>query len=350
MSKIEWTEKVWNPLTGCTRVSEGCENCYAEKMAFRLMHMGQEKYKGVVHKTPGGKIQWTGKINLDESALTIPLKTKKPTVFFVNSMSDLFHKDVPFYFIDKVFAVMSLCPHHTFQVLTKRVDIMLRYFTGEKGFSTTQRVQGICLDYLKDGKMKFFGFGPNDWSEYKLYSDKLQSFPLKNVWIGASVENQKAADERIPLLLQVPAAIRWLSCEPLLGPVDLMSIVFDWKNSGRKYAASITNKQIQWVVAGGESGTNARPMHPFWARLLRDQCESANIPFFFKQWGEWEPKYYFNSETGNRVFQICTDDKKQCLVGSMKEGDAVNMYKVGKKAAGSLLDGKEYKNYPQNSK
>lgn len=241
-SKIEWTEKTWNPVTGCTKISAGCKNCYAERLSIRLQKAGVVRYAdGFAVKT-------------HPDVLPEPLRWKKPAVVFVNSMSDLFHDDVPAGFIAEVFDVMEKAAQHTFQVLTKRPERML---------------------------------------------DLNLSWP-PNVWAGVSVENQQAADERIPLLLQTPAAVRFLSCEPLLGPVDLLGVRFDSHTrmdvlSGRGVttrsgviAQSIPNafcERIDWVIVGGESGTEARPMHPDWVRSIRNQCELAGVPFFFKQWG-----------------------------------------------------------------
>lgn len=241
-SRIEWTEKTWNPVTGCTKISAGCKNCYAERLSSRLQKMGVARYANGFA------------VKMHPDVLPEPLRWKKPAVVFVNSMSDLFHDDVPAGFIAEVFDVMEKAAQHTFQVLTKRPERML---------------------------------------------DLNLSWP-PNVWAGVSVENQQAADERISLLLQTPAAVRFLSCEPLLGPVDLLGVRFDSHTrmdvlSGRGVttrsgviAQSIPNafcERIDWVIVGGESGPEARPMHPDWARSIRNQCELAGVPFFFKQWG-----------------------------------------------------------------
>lgn len=321
MSKIEWTEKTWNPLAGCTRVSAGCENCYAEIMAHRLMHMGQEKYAGTVKKTAGGKIQWTGKINLDEKALAIPYLTKKPTFFFVNSMSDLFHENVPFAFIEKVYRVMAENAQHTFQVLTKRSKRMFEFFEWLAGCVKNAGIDSVptqssnIMDYL---------------------------IALPNVWWGVSVENQESANERIPYLLQIPATVRFLSCEPLLGYIDLTSIA--QKDGTGKIicyyqvlhpiidAGDGSRKSIDWIIAGGESGHNARPMHPDWVIGLKNQCVIYDVPFFFKQWGEWAPHML---------------SKAKALKSVMHNGFGQDMCKVGKKASGSKLQGIEYKQFPK---
>ncbi len=251
MSKIEWTDKTWNPVTGCDKVSQGCKNCYAEIMHRRLMHIAPHKYTK----------PFLGNIEVHYDELSKPIKIRKPTRFFVNSMSDLFHDDVPHAFIHSVFLIMEACYQHTFQILTKRPENLINFI---------------------------------NWRAY------MPVWP-SNVWIGVSCEDQQTADQRIPLLLQVPAAVRFLSCEPLLGPIDLTSI--DHPNIEYDYLNSLTGEvhvnttgqkdffpyHINWVIVGGESGHHARPMHPDWVRSLRDQCKTAHVPFFFKQWGEYIP-------------------------------------------------------------
>jgi protein gp37 len=326
-SKIEWTDTTWNPVRGCSLVSAGCTNCYAMRMAHRFSKPGLP-YEGLTRMTNHGPV-WNGKIMLVEEVLTVPLKTKKPTKFFVNSMSDLFHPDVPFEFIDSVFAVMVLSPQHTFQILTKRPERMLSYFSDlltERNDSRGTAVQKFQPEFIMDGL----------------------GFPLPNVWLGASVENQKTANERIPSLLQVPAAVRFLSMEPLLGPVELHHT---WLPSSidppifSKRQARVVNgwvgNGIDWIIAGGESGPNARPMHPDWVRSIRDQCASAGVPFFFKQWGEWAPaldvpsdiswQRITTTELGSGTFDHCA------------------FIRVGKKAAGRLLDGRTHDEFPSTS-
>jgi protein gp37 len=305
---IEWTDSTWNPLRGCSRVSDGCRNCYAEKVAGRFSGAGLP-YEGLARMV-NGQAQWTGKIDLVEKHLEDPLKWKEPRRIFVNSMSDLFHPSVSDEWIDSIFAVMALCPQHTFQVLTKRPSRMRRY--------------------LSEAEMSI-----RDDIKFEKAAETLQ-WPLANVWLGVSVENQRAADERIPLLLQTPAAVRFASCEPLLGAVRLdrigeepegylnaMAAVIHCDGRGTK---SITG--IDWVICGGESGPDARPMHPDWARLLRDQCKAAAVPFFFKQWGEWLP------------------DNQNSTMSQDPEPPASGAIRVGKHNAGSLLDGVEHKAFP----
>lgn len=229
-SKIEWTDATWNPIRGCSEVSEGCRNCYAMRQAHRFDKPGGP-YEGLT-RVSGGEIKWTNEVRLVPELLDQPLHWRKPKRIFVNSMSDLFHEKVPDHFIMQVFVTMQKAPQHIYQILTKRPKRM------------------------------------REWVRH--FTDREPA----NVWLGVSCEDQKTANERIPLLLQTPAAIRWISAEPLLGAIDMNGI----RNAECGAA-------LDWVVAGGESGPSARPMHPDWARSLRDQCLAAGVPFFFKQWG-----------------------------------------------------------------
>jgi protein gp37 len=341
MSKIEWTQKTWNPVVGCDKVSAGCKNCYAMRMAYRLMHNPNKaiakKYAETAYKTTGGSINWTGKINIDHNAFKEPVNNKKPTVYFVNSMSDLFHEGVHFETIIDVFLVMCKTPWHTYQVLTKRAERMLEFMTN-------------CA--------------------YNPYGTPFE--PLKNVWLGVSVEDQKAAGERIPYLLETPAAVRFLSCEPLLGPVDLKRELGAFAPGNNSPLRSNWLNKIHWVIAGGESGPGARPMHPDWARSLRDQCITAGVPFFFKQWGEYLPfeptaqapfyrrcdnneEYdghglnFIDAETGEAGKYggfYWYDVMDAILMNIENYSSDCNYLKCGKKAAGRLLDGKLHDEYP----
>jgi protein gp37 len=210
-SSIEWTEMTWNPTTGCDKISAGCKHCYAEVMARRLQAMGIEKYKDGFE------------LRLHDDSLMIPYEWKKPKVVFVNSMSDLFHKDVPLSFIQKVFDVMNNTPIHTYQILTKRAERL-----------------------------------------YELH-DKLNW--TTNIWMGVSVENEKVK-ERIDFLRETNAKVKFLSCEPLIGPLQTLNL-----------------EKIHWVIVGGESGRKARPMQEWWVWNIRQQCAEQGIAFFFKQWG-----------------------------------------------------------------
>lgn len=377
-TSIEWTDATWNPIRGCSRVSDGCRNCYAEVQAARIIAMdrgrgvpeGKGAYDGLLAK--GG--QWNGSIKVVESAIEQPLRWQKPRRIFVNSMSDLFHPSVPTKVIDRVFAVMALAERHTFQVLTKRPDRMQVYLN-------TPNRQGI----IKGSAWELLGHKPELSS-----SGMTARWPLKNVWLGVSIENQAAADERIQLLLESPAAVRWLSMEPLLGPVALPRVDFHCDVCGgtgilgrfptgnctrcqrgsipaistdpRLGMPSTPMRRINWVVVGGESGLNARPMHPEWATALRDQCAATGVPFLFKQWGEWVPRSscYHTFADG----KSCGDYDPTCerwpvirltylghdgrqLGSDTSGGSEAYMQRVGKKFAGRLLDGEQHDGYPE---
>ena len=218
-SKIEWTQCTWNPVTGCTKISPGCMNCYAERMALRLKAAGSPNYANGF------------RVTLHPHALEIPLRWKQPRTIFVNSMSDLFHKDVPFDFISRIFDVMHRASRHRFQILTKRSDRLLKLST----------------------RLARQTYGGLAWPQ--------------NVWMGVTVENADYVS-RMDDLRQTGAAVKFVSFEPLLGPIP-----------------DIDLESIDWVIVGGESGPKARPMKPQWATDIRDQCLAASVPFFFKQWG-----------------------------------------------------------------
>ena len=285
-TKIEWATDVWNPITGCTKVSAGCKNCYAERFAHRLA--GRFGYP---EDDPF-------RVTLHMDHLRDPLHWRKHRRVFVCSMGDLFHPDVPRAWIDEVFMIMDMSPRHTFMILTKRPDRMCEYVT----------------DLLMSRTMRM--------------SAPLQILP--NVWMNVSVENQEAADERIPWLLNTPAKVRGVSCEPLLGPVDLSwSLLYNGMHHGNVYY-----QKLDWVIVGGESGSGARPMHPDWARSLRDQCQGAGVPFFFKQFGRWIYDDNPTNPTWPDGTPVSPDDHP------------VVLRDVGKKAAGRLLDGREWNEYP----
>lgn len=279
VSKIEWTEETWNPIRGCSRVSSGCENCYAEGIAARFSGPGQA-YEGLAKMTPTGP-KWTGAVRFIEGRLHDPLRWKKPRRIFVNSMSDLFHEDVSDEWIDDIFAVMALADYHTFQILTKRPERMRKYFEEKPGEClsecTEARVGGLCQSIAARR-------GEDTMAPWW---DAFFTWPLPNVWLGVSCEDQATADERIPLLLQTPAAIRWVSAEPLLGEIDFEEPQI------RGLSAEVDHPEdtiLDWVVVGGESGPNCRPMQPVWARDIHYQCIQAQIPFFMKQMGGWPDK------------------------------------------------------------
>ena len=327
-TKIEWTDRVWNPVTGCTKVSQGCKNCYAETIAKRFW--GDRLFSDV---------------QCHPDRLSQPERWRKPAKVFVNSMSDLFHEQVSDHFIDHVFNIMAGCDH-TFQILTKRPERMMEYMT---------RISQVAkIDYA--------------WP---------------NVWLGVSVEDQATADERIPLLLQTPAAVRFVSCEPLLGPVDLNKKFICPECGGAGFEDSVycsfcTGAQaispiyrLDWVICGGESGPHARPMHPDWASSLRDQCQAAGVPFFFKQWGTWLPvcpQYPENDDDEPNLDDLDLTAHRICFgnKGTLYSEDRglkpdywcgyqpdpwQNPWffeKVGKKAAGRTLGGRTWDEFPHN--
>lgn len=284
-TNIEWTDQTWNPTVGCNRVSPGCKNCYA----FALHDMRHEAFKAG-KDLPQQYAKPFTELQMMEDRLTDPLHWRKPRRVFVNSVSDLFHKDVPDAFIDRVFGVMASTPQHTYQILTKRADRMAQYMTD------SLREGGRWDHMLYDGAFPLPDHQAAD-AGYERLSNECE---LKNVWLGVSVEDQKRADERIPLLLQTPAAVRFLSCEPLLGPVDLkpymytiahMGFVSDEysKASGIKSGDNVrfsnSGPKVDWVIVGGESGPGSRPCNPCSIRAIVKQCRAASAPCFVKQMG-----------------------------------------------------------------
>lgn len=263
-SAIEWTDATWNPVRGCSRVSAGCLNCYAERQAIRHAGPGGA-YESLVAKTNGHPV-WTGKIRLVHELLGQPLRWKKPRRVFVNSMSDLFHPNVPDEFIDQVFAVMALCPEHSFQILTKRPERMSRWFGPANNGAPRDVIVGITADRTVNIRQR-----PCHYQE---------EWPLPNVWLGVSCEDQATADERIPLLLQTPAAVRFVSFEPLLGPINCSEIPIPGTH-GKMWDL----RDLQWVIVGGESGPRARPCDVAWIRAIVQQCQEARVPKFVKQLG-----------------------------------------------------------------
>ena len=272
-SKIEWTDATWNVVIGCDKVSPGCDHCYAIRTAHRMQANPNPKIAAAYAGTEADG-EWTGQVNLVEDRLELPLSWTRPRRIFVNAQSDLFHKDVPDEFIARVWAVMGAAPQHTFQILTKRHGRM-RSLLKSPSF---HRLVGEHLErYADPTRGGFIPTGP--W-------DGLSWWPLPNVWLGVSVEDQQRADLRIKVLRDTPAAVRWLSCEPLLGPVCLDAFhSSDGHKPGAFAPCEAWPPGIDWVVVGGESGPGSRPMHPDWARTLRDQCVAAGIPFLFKQAG-----------------------------------------------------------------
>jgi protein gp37 len=260
-SRIEWTDATWNPVTGCSKVSPGCAHCYAETLALTRL-AGSPGYGGDPWTPENAAVN----VVLRPERLDQPLRWKRPRRVFVNSMSDLFHELVPFDYIDRVFGVMQQAPHHTFQVLTKRPERMQEYVSGHGTLlGRAHEVIKVVNEQMLDG-------GPA-WP----------GWPLPNVWLGTSVENQHWAEVRIPQLLATPAAIRFLSCEPLLGPIDFSNVTRRSDAVAQLGKRALTG--IDWVIAGGESGPQHRPVDLDWVRSLRDQCVAAGVAFMFKQVG-----------------------------------------------------------------
>lgn len=308
-SEIEWCDATWNPTRGCSRVSEGCRNCYAERVAARFSGPGQP-YEGLVSVVkrrqfqvdsatmePTGKFRtveqarWNGTLKFVGNHLADPIKWRKPKRIFVNSMSDLFHAAVSDEHIAAVFGVMAACPQHTFIILTKRSKRMREWFAWianqPTGLSTIRKSPRL-VSRLEADKI----LNPGNIGRPLGTESQPHQWPLPNVWIGVSVENQPAADERIPDLLATPAALRLLSCEPLLDEVDLHAIQIPDEDRGLRFSAlqhqhddryGQSDRVIDWVIAGCESGPGARRCEVEWLRSLRDQCGSASVPFFLKQ-------------------------------------------------------------------
>lgn len=339
---IEWTDSTWNPQVGCSRVSRGCQHCYAETQAAgRLINV--TAYKGV---TTNGR--FNGTVNLLPDRLDQPVRWKRPRRIFVNSMSDLFHENVPVGWIADVFATMAYADQHTYQVLTKRPERMANLVSSPE-FVTLVR-----------GRREALGLNLT-WQ-----------WPLPGVWLGTSVENQRTADERIPHLLSTPASVRFLSVEPLVGPVDLgigdphRDHESDDVNGGPHPRVCLTcsteGNEVEyfrrdcaadvgfgWVIVGGESGRGAAPMHPEWARSIRDECVDAGVPFLFKQWGEWRPHVtgVHPLALGRPSCHVNPDGTHHTTSnpGPLLPGAAFMLH-VGKKQAGRELDGRTWDEYP----
>jgi len=281
---ISWTDATWNPIRGCSRASEGCRNCYAERVAARFSGKGHP-YEGLAITRPpmpgerAGRPSWTGEVRLIPEHLADPLRWKKPRRIFVNSMSDLFHEKLTNEQIAAVFGVMAAAPRHTFQVLTKRAKRMREWFAWACKVECV--IQGMETEAIRSSLHHAACDASPEIA--KLTAGKWCGFywPLPNVWLGVSVEDQAAADERIPELLATPAAVRFLSCEPLLGPVELTAECIEERANG--------GTALDWVIAGCESGPGARPCGVEWLRSLRDQCARSGVAFFLKQATERPP-------------------------------------------------------------
>jgi len=290
-TSIEWTDVTWNPVRGCSRVSEGCRHCYAETFAARGLPSHRSPRTGDSFAThTGAGPRWTGKVELIPEKLDEPLNWRKPRRVFVNSMSDLFHEKLSDEAIAAVFGVMAACPQHTFQVLTKRPERMREWVFGS----------GEALTFDAGEKLA----GDNGWC----HAHEGEAWPLPNVHLGVSVEDQATADERIPLLLQTPAALRFVSYEPALGPIEFPS---GWLSTEGSYLCPACGESgcncgaIDWLIVGGESGPGARPCDLAWIRAAVEQCRDAGVPVFVKQLGAWPLVYRSEAErmeaAGQRV-------------------------------------------------
>lgn len=361
---IEWADRVWNPTTGCDRVSPGCDHCYALTMAKRLKGMGHRKYqRDGNERTSGPGFAATH----HSEVVGDPFKWKRPQRIFVNSMSDLFHDDIPDQFIAAVWATMKRNPRHTFIVLTKRHGRMRSLLSSEE---------------FRESVFTRCGVGPDSKVAYPQYCE----WPVPNVHLVVSVENQFWAEARIRALLDTPAAVRGISVEPMLSGITLYQ---HWLHPvmragadpavGRRIGEANGVGFIDWVICGGESGHGARAMNPRWARSLRDQCIAANVPFFFKQHGNWEPAPWklqrlpdeFTLDYKRRSEELCAthaftgglyqDDEGNWVENFMKLGHAPwsaerdseappcteGMRRVAKKAAVAELDGQVWNQFPE---
>jgi protein gp37 len=364
-TEIEWTDATWTPIrarnkaTGkvgwhCEHASPGCVNCYAE--GFNEKRLGTRLPFKPGHRDDVEHF-------LDEAMLLQPLRWPRPGMVFVCSMTDLFGEWVPDEMIDRVFAVMALAPQHSFQVLTKRAERMRSYMNRAAG-----RIADTAIRIRRER-------GDADMAVVPLphVTPGRAWWPLPNVWLGISCEDQRRADERIPLLLDTPANIRWVSAEPLLGPIDFRPWLDGVEEHGMVGNRIGFTPPLDWIVAGGESGPGARPMHPAWVRSIRDQCRAAGVAFLFKQWGAWGTTWV-NGSTGQPVFRqfdtferwvnhaqswinggVCLDTAGRVMrIGedfsrARDEGTfpVAILHSVGKKRAGRLLDGVLHDNYPQ---
>ena len=312
-SRIEWTDATWNPVRGCSIVSEGCANCYAMWQAARTAGPGGA-YEGLVRKTAKGP-RWTGEVRFVDHVLDQPLRWIRPRRIFVNSMSDLFHENLSDRDIARIFRIMYVADRHTFQVLTKRPERMRDW--------VTRWCDGIGIEMAPP-----------------------------HIWLGTSAENQETADERIPILLDTSAAVRWVSLEPLLGPIDFYGCGSHGSEDGDPAVFSVLTgfdggtepiPALDWVVVGGESGAHARPMRPEWATRIRDDCVRASVPFFFKQWGEWIEFVDNGPPLEPHIVYVGPDGAVR--LGDPETDDDMCMGRVGR-WAGRILDGRTWDEYP----
>lgn len=348
-SKIEWTDATWNPVVGCSPVSAGCANCYAISAVKRVGEFQGEgsKYRDLTVVQKNGVRGWSGGVEMFPERLSQPLRWKRGRKIFVNSLSDLWHEAVPFEFVDKIFAVMALASQHTFQVLTKRPERAEEYF---RTWATRHKWGVAAREFVDEPNV----VGGRDAGCVERVCNC--TYPLPNVWLGTSTEDQRTADERIPHLLKCPAVIRFLSMEPLLGPVTLWRYDEDegaMRGPGVIVSGGMTpgtpesppegyddsQPGIDWVIVGGESGPGARPMAPAWATSLRDQCVEAGVPFFFKQWGAYSPGVEFAPPNVDPTYDAAGNVNGFSWPITEKQ-------RVGKKRAGRMMQGCYWDEFP----
>lgn len=318
-SGIEWTDATWNPVVGCDRVSPGCDNCYAIAMSRRIQAAGNEAYQGLVEDD-----DWTGVVRCLPERLDQPERWRRPRRIFVNSMSDLFHPDVPVDLIVRVFNIMAGTSRHRYQVLTKRPQRMAQILS---------RVRRCRLGWLTHN-----GEDPTSYGGTGHVVAEYDGWPLPNVWLGTSIEKNPYTF-RADRLRETPAAVRFLSLEPLLGPLPSLDLT-----------------GIDWVIVGGESGPGARPMHPDWVREIRDRCVEAGVAFFFKQWGEWAPHHDgipYVRESKHRMNLRTVTLHPDGTEYDRRRPDtwpgSTMLWRIGKRAAGRELDGRTWDEYPEAS-
>lgn len=335
-TKIEWTDESWNPVVGCTRVSDGCRNCYAERAAARMaVNPKQPAYHGIAAFNEQHEPRWTGVLRFLPERLQVPLRWRKPRRVFTCSMSDLFHASVTDAQIAAVFGVMAATPQHTYQVLTKRPERAAEWFEVVDHLGAHRRHMALSLSRLAGDLPRRVQIG-NRW-------------PLLNVWLGTSVEDQATADERIPHLLRCPAAARFLSYEPALGPLSLRWAKWHdyyprgWRERGEAQNHLDGARKLDWIIAGGESGPGSRPPNPNWFRGLRDQCIEAGVAFFFKQWGDW---------IGFEDARLLDTMDLPLLAPRFDSFDgtaAGEVVRLGKRHTGRRLDDREWNQFPRVS-
>jgi protein gp37 len=316
-SKIEWTDATWNPITGCSVLSPGCKHCYAMLLAGTRLSAHSSR-AGLTIDTKAGPV-WTGEVRFNDQWLDQPLRWRQPRAIFVCAHADLFHESVPDSWIDQIFAMMAAAPQHLFQVLTKRPSRMAKYL---KNAETTARIHAVL--------MAWGGASANDAGRRAQAAWRLEDWPLSNVWAGVSVEDG-ARLNRVASLRETPAAVRWISAEPLLGSLKGIDLT-----------------GVAWVVSGGESGPRARPTKALWHRELRDACEEAGVAYHFKQWGEFLPEGQFDKD--GFMWAPGRDGRVHWWLPEPPEGEFLQSdhcaVRVGKRQAGRDLDGRLHDGMP----